>query len=54
METYWLPLIAVVHEPASLDGPPIMESLFQSIQDEARHAPSGSPASRRSGGHRCR
>src|SRR5271163_276829 len=41
--------IAVVHEPASLHGPPIMESLFQSVQDEAgmrrpAHPPADDPA----------
>src|ERR1700722_8959538 len=40
--------IAVVHEPASLHGPPIMESLFQSVQDEAgmrrpAHPPADDP-----------
>src|ERR1700678_4416584 len=50
METYWLPLtIAVVHEPASLHKPPIMESLLQSVQDEAgmrrpAHPPADDPA----------
>jgi hypothetical protein len=28
--------IAMVHEPAAMDRPPIVESLFQSVQDEAR------------------
>ena len=41
--------IAVVHEPASLHRPPIMESLFQSVQDEAgmrrpAHPPADDPA----------
>src|ERR1700689_4672464 len=48
MEPYWLP-IPVVHEPASLHRPPIMESLFQSVQDEAgmrrpAHPPADDPA----------
>src|SRR6202020_1252422 len=38
-----------VHEPASLHGPPIMESLFQSVQDETgmrrpAHPPADDPA----------
>ena len=28
--------IAVVHEPAAMDGPPIMEGLLQRIEHEAR------------------
>src|SRR5258708_37391801 len=41
--------ITVVHEPASLRRPPIMESLFQSVQDEAgmrrpAHPPAHDPA----------
>src|SRR3984885_1802796 len=41
--------IAVVHEPASLHKPPIMESLLQSVQDEAgmrrpAHPPADDPA----------
>jgi hypothetical protein len=40
---------AVVHEPASLHRPPIMESLFESVQDEAgmrrpAHPPADDPA----------
>ena len=53
-ETGGYPLtIAVVHEPASLHGPPIMASLFQSVQDEAgmrrpAHPPADDPAGRSS------
>jgi hypothetical protein len=41
--------IAMVHEPAAMDGPPIMERLFQCVQHEARmrrpaHPPANDPA----------
>ena len=45
--------IAVVHEPAFLRGPPIKESLFQSVQDEAGMRRPAQFASRRPGGHRA-
>jgi hypothetical protein len=49
METHWAASIDVVDEPASLHGPPIMKSLFQSVQDEAgmrrpAHPPADDPA----------
>src|ERR1700761_4705448 len=28
--------VAVMHEPAAMDGPPIMQRLLQCIEDEAR------------------
>ena len=28
--------IRMMHEPASMDGPPFMQSLFESVEDEAR------------------
>ena len=46
--------VAVMDEAAAMDGPPIMERLFQRIEHEARMRRPCSPASRRSGGHRRR
>ena len=44
MDRYWLPL-AVVHEPATMDWPSIMQCLLQRIEHEARmRRARGSPA----------
>ena len=46
--------IAMMDEAAATGRPPVMERLFQGVQDEVRRAPSGWPASRRSAAHRRR
>lgn len=53
------PSVGMVHQAAAMNGPPFMQGLFESIEDEARvgrpaHPPACSPASRRCGGHRRR
>lgn len=49
IESYWAASIAVMDQPAPLHGPPIMESLFQSVQNEAgmrrpAHPPADDPS----------
>ena len=48
------PSIAVMDQPTAMDGSPRMKRLFQGIEKQSRHGLSGSPASRRCGGHRRR
>jgi hypothetical protein len=36
IETYWAAAVAVVDEPAAMDGSPIMESLLQRIEHKTR------------------
>ena len=36
MNPPWAASVAVVHEPALMDGPPIMQGLLQRIEHEAR------------------
>src|ERR1700761_5034451 len=43
--------VAVMHEPAAMDGPPIMQRLLQCIEDEARlRRPAGPPSDDAAGG----
>ncbi len=41
------PTVRMMNQAAAMSGPSFMQRLFESFEDEARIAPSGSPASRR-------